>query len=90
MQINTSTLTYIADFDYYSHNLKVILLYAQMLSSSKQIKKDFYSEFEDILEKDSKIPSFIYKQYSKFIYPSFLKKNLSCLKKILKFYSSRM
>lgn len=85
MQINTSTLTHIADFDYYSHNLKVILLYAQMLSSSKQIKKDFYSEFEDILEKDSKIPSFIYKQYSKFIYPSFLKKNLSCLKKYLNF-----
>ncbi|EAI4435586.1 hypothetical protein A9448_01115 [Campylobacter lari] len=85
MQTNTSTLTHIADFDYYSHNVKVISLHAQMLSNSKQIKKDFYSEFEDTLEKDGKIPSFIYKQYSKFIYPSFLKKNLSYLKKYLNF-----
>ncbi|MCV3396692.1 AAA family ATPase [Campylobacter sp. RKI_CA19_01116] len=85
MQTNTSTLTHIADFDYYSHNVKVISLHAQMLSNSKQIKKDFYSEFEDTLEKDNKIPSFIYKQYSKFIYPSFLKKNLSYLKKYLNF-----
>ncbi|EPE3793288.1 hypothetical protein ACSIDX_000174 [Campylobacter lari] len=60
MQTNTSTLTHIADLDYYSHNVKVISLHAQMLSNSKQIKKDFYSEFEDTLEKDSKIPSFIY------------------------------
>ncbi|EAK1248949.1 ATP-binding protein [Campylobacter lari] len=85
MQTNTSTLTHIADFDYYSHNVKVISLHAQMLSNNKQIKKDFYSEFEEILEKDNKIPSFIYKQYSKFIYPSFLKKNLSYLKKYLNF-----
>ncbi|ELD5395858.1 hypothetical protein QQC44_001460, partial [Campylobacter lari] len=48
MQTNTSTLTHIADFDYYSHNVKVISLHAQMLSHNKQIKKDFYSEFEDI------------------------------------------
>ncbi|WP_257906317.1 hypothetical protein [Campylobacter lari] len=41
MQTNTSTLTHIADFDYYSHNVKVISLHAQMLSNSKQIKKRF-------------------------------------------------
>ncbi|MBF7060220.1 AAA family ATPase [Campylobacter volucris] len=85
MQVNTSNPTHVMDFDYYSHNIKVISLYALMFSNNKQIKKDFYSEFEDILEKDSKIPSFIYKQYSKFVYPHFLKKNLNYLKKYLNF-----
>ncbi|MBF7042138.1 AAA family ATPase [Campylobacter volucris] len=85
MQANTSNPTHIMDFDYYSHNIKVISLHALMFSNNKQIKKDFYSEFEDILEKDSKIPSFIYKQYSKIVYPHFLKKNLNYLKKYLNF-----
>lgn len=40
MQANTSNPTHIMDFDYYSHNIKVISLHALMFSNNKQIKKD--------------------------------------------------